>query len=68
MSEQQQTAMGWTVFLAMLGVILAQLGSEVVELDSWATAMRPPFIGKALVHVGTVVGAFWGGKKIPTGR
>ncbi len=56
---------GWLVFIAALGMMAGLLGHEVSALNSWDTAMSPGFVGKALVHFGTVIGAFIAGKLLP---
>lgn len=63
---KQAHLVGWSLFAAAVGVILVQLGNEVTKLPSWHAATSPVFIGSALAHVGTVIGAFLGGKMIPT--
>lgn len=57
---------GWAIAIAALGMMAAAIGSEVSGLESWAEASTPAFMGKALVHLGAVIGAFVGGKMIPT--
>ena len=57
---------GYVVFLAALGVMAALVGNEVSTFQHWNQVLTPAFIGKTLIHVGTVVGAFVGGKLIPT--
>lgn len=61
---QKQT--GYVVLIAALGVMATLLGNEISAFHAWGEALAPAFIGKALIHVGTVVGAFVGGKLIPT--
>ena len=60
------TATGWVIFLAAFGVMAGLIGNEISQFQSWAPALTPPFIGKSLIHIGTVIGAFVGGKLIPT--
>lgn len=57
---------GWVVFLAALGVMAALLGNELLQFSSWQDGLTPAFAGKSLVHFGTVIGAFVGGRLIPT--
>jgi hypothetical protein len=57
---------GWLIGIAAFGMMAAALGNEVMGLNTWAAIMTPAFVGKALVHLGAVIGAFVGGKMIPT--
>jgi len=59
------TRKGWTVFLAALGMLLAELALDIRSLDSWATMTSPTFVSSAMIHVAAVIGAFVGGKLIP---
>lgn len=61
----QHTA-GWLVFVAALGMMMTLLAAEVVNLQAWADAITPMFVGKAMAHLGVVVAAFVGGKLIPS--
>lgn len=61
-----QTQTGYIVLVAALGVMATLVGNEVVNFHSWREALAPAFVGKALIHLGTVIGAFIGGKLIPT--
>ena len=58
---------GNIVALAALGTALGLIGNEVAALQSWTPVLEPAFIGKTLIHLGTVVGAYVGGRLIPTG-
>jgi hypothetical protein len=57
---------GWMVFLAMLGMMAGLVAVDVRDLEAWGQAMTPAFIGNALGHFAIVIGAFVGGKLIPT--
>lgn len=61
-----QTHTGWIVFVAMLGMMAGLIAVDVRELESWSDARTPAFVGGALAHFGLVLGAFVGGKLIPT--
>ena len=58
---------GNIVFLAAFGTALGLIGNEVSALSSWRPVLEPAFVGKTLIHLGTVVGAYVGGRLIPTG-
>jgi len=58
--------MGWSLFVAMLGVMCINLGKDIAKLPSWTDATTPSFIGESLLHLGTVIGAFIGGKIQPS--
>lgn len=62
------TVGGWIVFAAAIGMMMTLLSGEVVGLQTWAAALTPAFVGKAMAHVGVVIAAFIGGKLIPTDR
>lgn len=62
------TTTGWFLFIAALGMMAGLMGAEVSGLPDWAPIITPAFVGKALIHVSTVVAAFIGGKLIPTVR
>lgn len=57
---------GYFVFIAAIGVMAGLLGNEVAQFSSWSEGFTPRFVGTALIHLGTVVGAFVGGRLIPT--
>lgn len=61
----QQHFGGWVLFVAALGAVLGLLGAEVSQLANWNQAVTTAFVGKAMVHVGAVIGAFVGGKLLP---
>ncbi len=61
------TSTGWVVFLTAMGAMLAFMAVDVSTLTSWHDATTPAFVGSMLGHVGTMIGAFVGGRLIPTG-
>ena len=61
-----QTHMGYLIAVAALGMMLGLIGNEVAELMSWSEVFAPGFIGKMFLHASVVIGAFGGGKFIPT--
>lgn len=58
--------MGWTIFAAMFGAMCLSIGNELQQLKSYDELYSLVFIGKNMVHLGTVIGAFVGGKLIPS--
>lgn len=58
---------GWFIFIAALGMALTLMSAEITSLHSWAELAAPPVAGKLLAHIGSVIGAFVGGRLIPTG-
>ena len=55
---------GWMIFIAAMGMTLGLLGSEFAALSTFTDALTPAFVGKAFVHISTVIGAFMAGKII----
>jgi len=60
----QNKHIGWTLFLGALGMLFTLEAVEVSNLHTWSDATAPSFIAKLLAHTGTVIGAYFGGKKI----
>ncbi len=56
---------GWMIFLAAIGMMAGLMAVEIGEMDSWAYATTPQFVGAFLAHFGVVVGAFVGGRLLP---
>lgn len=61
-----QTTKGYLVGLAALGVMLTQMAGEVGKIAAWDQITTPAFIAQSMLHLGTVIGAFVGGRLIPT--
>ena len=59
------TKAGWMIGVAAFGMMAAALGNEVIALNDWSSVVTPAFVGKAMIHLGAVVGAFVEGKMIP---
>lgn len=59
-------AVGWTLLVASLGMLLILISADVKQLNSFDEAYTPLFIGNMLAHIGNVIMAFIGGKLIPT--
>lgn len=60
--------MGWTIFVTMFGMMCISLGNDIKELKDANELYTVSFVGSALVHLGTVIGAFVGGKIMPENR
>jgi len=60
------TQTGWLLFLAAFGMILGLLAPEIGALADWAAVTAPSFVAKLLGHLAAVIGAFVGGRLIPT--
>jgi hypothetical protein len=65
---QTHAVIGWAAVIAAVGMLLGSIGQEVAALPSWAQAVLPAFVGKILIHVGAVVGAFVAGQYMPSPR
>ena len=61
-----QTGKGYLILVAALGMTAGLIGAEFASLTSFHDTITPAFVGKALIHISTVVAAFVGGKLIPT--
>ena len=61
-------ALGNSVGAAAVFLALSLVGAEVAELEAWHLATTPNFIGEMFIQVGTVIGAFIGGRLIPRGK
>lgn len=61
---QQHT--GYLIFVAAIGLMATMMAQDIQELGSWWDATTPNFIGTIIGHFGAVVGAFVGGKLLPT--
>lgn len=64
--KAKATFTGWVVLLAMIGMTLGLLGNEVSALADWNGVFTPAFVGKAFIHVSVVIGAWIGGKQMPS--
>ena len=60
------TAMGWTILAAALGMMFGLVAVDVTQLANWHEATTPLFVGSMLAHLGVTLTAFAGGKLIPT--
>lgn len=61
-----RTHVGWLIGIAALGMMLSLMATEVSQLADWHAALTPKFVGEMLEHLSVVIGAFVGGKLIPT--
>lgn len=60
------TTAGWVLFLTALSGMLALVGADISTLKSFHDA-TPMFWGSMIGHIATMIGAFAGGRMIPTG-
>lgn len=60
------THKGYLIFLAAVGMLATLIGVEISDLGTWGDVVTPKFVGAFVGHVGAVVGAFVGGRLIPT--
>jgi hypothetical protein len=52
--------------IAGLGLMCTLLAGDISQLEKWSDATYPAFVAGVIAHVGAVIGAFVGGKLIPT--
>lgn len=57
---------GWMLFIAALGMMLTLNAVEISNIKEWGEILTPQFVAKTMLHLGTVIGAFIGGKLIPS--
>jgi hypothetical protein len=62
------TSVGWTLFIAAVGMMCSLLSVDVTKLGAWSEVYKPEFIGLVMAHLGAVITAFIGGKLIPADR
>lgn len=68
MPNMTATNSGWILFIAALAMMAGLMGNELVTLKAWSEAATISFVGKTLIHFSVVVGAFIGGRLIPTDK
>ena len=59
------TQTGWLIALAAAGMLASLIGTEMASLHSWDEVWTVPFLGKTLLHIATVIGAWVSGKLMP---
>ncbi len=57
---------GLVLFVAALGMMAGLLGAEIAQLNNWDPVLTPAFLGKALIHIATVITAYISGQLVPT--
>ena len=57
---------GWLMGLGALGMMLGLMSVEVANIRTWNEVTSTVFAAKLMAHLSTVIGAFLGGKLIPT--
>lgn len=58
---------GYVLYVAALGSILVALAPEISALADWSGITQPTFVGKTMLHIGAVIGAYFGGKYVERG-
>lgn len=59
---------GFVVLIAAVGMLSGLLGNEISSLPTFAQVYTTAFIGKSLIHISTVIGAYIAGQMIPTAK
>jgi len=49
-----------------MGIMLTLISDDISDLDSWNEVKTPGFVASMFAHMGAVIGAFVGGRLIPT--
>lgn len=57
---------GLLIFILALGMMSGLVGEDIKKLHSWYEMTTTEFVGNTLIHYGAVVGAYLGGRLIPT--
>lgn len=55
----------YALLVAALGMTAGLMGAEIAALESWEPILTPAFVGRSLMSLATVIGAFVAGKKLP---
>lgn len=56
---------GWVVLAGAIFMLLTSMSGDVAELENWGGMMNPAFVGRMLLHIGSVGGAWFAGKLMP---
>lgn len=64
--DQKDTGKGWIIFLSALGMMITLVSIDLKELSTLEEVATTKFIANVGLHLGTVIGAFVGGRLIPT--
>lgn len=67
-TTQNRSAVGVVTLIAAAGMMAGLLGAEIKDLDSWVFVTTPSFVGKAFIHLASVIGAFIAGQLVPTSQ
>lgn len=62
------TSRGWMLFIGSMGAMCTLLAFDLRQFKTWNQALQPESLGLILLHIGTLLGAFAGGKIIPEDR
>lgn len=66
MTDTTQTTTGWIIFVAAMGMMMGMVSVDIVALKDFQQMSTPLFVGTTMGHISAVIGAFIGGKLIPT--
>lgn len=67
-TPQNRSTLGIVTMIAAVGMMAGMIGAEIKDLESWVFIQTPEFVGKALMHIASVIGAFVAGQLVPTAR
>lgn len=59
---------GFIILIAAVGMLSGLIGNEISSLQSLAQITTTAFIGKTLIHISVVIGAYISGQMIPTAK
>ncbi len=57
-----RTIYGTSLGVGAICLAAALVGTEIAELEEWSAATSPQFVGEMVIQLGTVVGAYFGGR------
>lgn len=57
---------GYLVLVTALGMSFGLIGNEIKNVKDWAELFSPGFVGTTFIHMGTVIGAYVGGRITPS--
>ena len=62
----KQARKGRMTALGAAGLMAGLMVAEIAGLQSWAQALAPPFVAKVVGHIAVVIGAYEGGRMVPS--
>lgn len=54
--------LGWAALGLAIFTMIGMVGNEIIVLGGWDALTTPSFVGKLLIHLSVVGGAFFAGK------